>query len=63
MYIMVFCTNCGSNDVISKGDDRVYPHPTTAGISERFIMILCKKCGWSWNNAGAIHNGDKNEFT
>lgn len=55
---MVFCPGCGSDKVKNtNNDDKIYPHPTAAGISERFVMILCNSCGWSWNSAGSIHNG------
>ena len=50
---MTFCPGCGSDNVDESPDNRIYPHPTAQGISERFIMILCKKCKWSWNIAGA----------
>jgi len=51
---MVFCPHCGSDKVqYTGGDKKEYPHPTAQGIIERFIMILCEKCGWSSNIAGA----------
>lgn len=54
---MVFCPSCGSKDMKEGNDSKTYPHPTAQGISEKFIMALCKKCGWSWNIAGAKQNG------
>lgn len=56
---MVFCPKCGSKEVqdTGGGDDKVYEHPTAQGVVETFIMILCKKCKWSWNIAGAKNNG------
>jgi len=51
---MVFCPGCGSNKVKQTGgEDKEYSHPTAQGIIEKFVMMLCKKCGWSWNCAGA----------
>ena len=50
----MYCPDCGSKDVTTTGGDKKeYPHPTAQGIVEKFVMILCNKCGWSWNMAGA----------
>ena len=58
MKLMVFCPGCGSSNVEeSGGDNKPYPHPTAQDIIERFIMILCKNCKWSWNTAGAKQEG------
>lgn len=55
---MVCCPGCGSKDVTEKGgsDKQTYQHPTAQGVIERFVMILCNKCNWSWNIAGAKNN-------
>jgi len=54
---MVFCPGCGTDKVKQTGGDKqTYPHPTAQGVVERFIMILCLKCKWSWNIAGALSN-------
>lgn len=55
---MTYCPNCGTDKVVEKGggDKQTYQHPTAQGVVERFIMILCLKCNWSWNIAGALNN-------
>jgi len=52
---MVYCPNCGTLKVkdVGGGDKQIYKHPSVKGVIERFIMILCEECGWSWNIAGA----------
>ena len=56
---MPFCPKCGTSKVkeVGGGDKQTYQHPTAQGVIERFIMILCLKCDWSWNIAGAKSNG------